>query len=482
MRADGARHRTAVRPGLAAVLLALATAGAAWAAPAQRPAGVAPAREPLSLEQRETVIPPAVAMNLGQTRLFDLDKPVSRLVVADDKVADFRLLSPTQFYLLGKSVGRTNLLIWQRGEGLRNVVVDVGVDVGSLIDTIRQALPEETGIKVRSSAASIVLDGDVADAVAADTVMRLARSHAVNLERLLRSAAGPGAQMANRDVVEVINLLRLRDAQQVMLEVRIAEVSRSLADRLGVGIGARGGSGSNFRWSLGSDFVGAGSGGIGMALGSGLTQFTVDLAAEEKRGLIKILAEPTLVAMSGMDASFNVGGRIFIPVLQQAGVGAAGAGITLEEREFGVGLKFRPTVLDKGRISLMVAPEVSEISRESISIGNLNNPTFLPAFTVSRVSTTVQLAVGQNLVIGGLLRNTSFATVKRFPLLGSLPVLGALFRSTEFANEKTELIVLVKPTLVAGTNSTPALPTDASSQPAAQTRPAGGTPETGKEP
>jgi pilus assembly protein CpaC len=427
-------------------------------------------------------VPSAVALSLGQTRLFDLDKGISRLVIADDTVADFRLLTPNQFYLLGKSVGRTNLMVWQRGEVLRNVVIDVGIDVSALAASIKAALPHETAIEVRSSAASIVLDGLVDDAVAADTAMRLARAHALNLERQLRATAGPGAQMANRDVVEIVNLLRMRDPQQVMLEVRIAEVSRSLADKLGVGVNATGGNNRDFRWSLGSDFVGVGSGGVGLALGSELRQFTIDLAAEEKRGLIKILAEPTLVAMSGMDASFNVGGRIFIPVLQQAGPGGAGAGITLEEREFGVGLKFRPTVLDKGRISLMVVPEVSEISRESIAVGNASNPTFLPALTVSRVSTTVQLAVGQNLVIGGLLRNTSFTTVKRFPLLGSLPILGALFRSTEYANEKTELIVLVKPTLVAGTAAAPRLPTDAIQDPTTSARLLEGKLEKAKQP
>lgn len=443
-----------------AVAIAVLTGSAAIAAPAK------PAARP-AVDQPDSVLPTTVTLSLGQTRVFDLGSNISRLVIADDGVADFRLLSANQFFLLGKAIGRTNLLVWQPGRELRNVVIDVGIDVSPLAGAIQQALPNETGVTVRSSAASIVIDGAVNDSVASDTAMRLARTFAVNLERQLRGKAGAAAQANNRDVVEVVNLLRLRDPQQVMLEVRIAEVSRSLADKLGVGVGATGGNAGNFRWSLGSNFVGAGAGGAGLVFGSGAKQLAVDLAAEEKRGLIKILAEPTLVAMSGMDASFNVGGRIFIPVLQQAAVGGGGgAGITLEEREFGVGLKFRPIVLDQGRISLMVAPEVSEISRESISIGNLNNPTFLPAFTVSRVATTVQLQVGQYLVIGGLLRNTNFATVKRFPLLGSLPVLGALFRSNEYANEKTELLVLVKPTLVAGTGAPPRLPTEDAKDPA----------------
>jgi pilus assembly protein CpaC len=428
-------------------------------------------------EQRDVVIPSAVGISLGQTRLFDLPEGISRIVIADKAIADFRLLSPRQFYLLGKTVGRTNLLVWQNGKALRNVVVDVGIDVGPLERAVREALPAETGIQVRTSAASIVLDGVVKDAVSADVALRITRTHTNNLERHLRNSAGPNSRGNDRDVVDIVNLLRLSDPQQVMLEVRIAEVARSLADKIGVGV-VGGGAGGNFRWSIGSNFAGTGPGGAGLVFGSGATQIAVDLAAEEKRGLVKILAEPALVAMSGTDASFNVGGKIFIPVLQPAG-GTGGGGITLEEREFGVGLKFKPTVLENGRINLLVAPEVSEISRESISIGNLNNPTFLPAFTVSRVSTTVQLAAGQYLVIGGLLRNTSFATVKRFPLLGSIPILGALFRSNEYANEQTELLVLVRPTLVSGTDTAPRLPTDDAKQPTAKDRFLNGTLEKG---
>ncbi len=437
----------------------LATAHVADAQPALKAAS----------EQRDVVIPSAVGISLGQTRLFDLPDGISRIVIADKEVADFRLLSPRQFYLLGKAVGRTNLLVWQNGKALRNVVVDVGIDVGPLERAVREALPAETSIQVRTSAASIVLDGVVRDALSADVALRIARTHTTNLERQLRNSAGPNARGNDRDVVDVVNLMRLSDPQQVMLEVRIAEVARSLADKIGIGVVGGGDPGGNFRWSIGSNFGGTGQGGAGLVFGSGGTQIAIDLAAEEKRGLVKILAQPALVAMSGTDASFNVGGKIFIPVLQPAG-GAGGAGITLEEREFGVGLKFKPTVLENGRINLLVAPEVSEISRESISIGNLSNPTFLPAFTVSRVSTTVQLAAGQYLVIGGLLRNTSFATVKRFPLLGSIPILGALFRSNEYANEQTELLVLVRPTLVSGTDTAPRLPTDDAKQPTANER------------
>ena len=150
-------------------------------------------------------------------------------------------------------------------------------------------------------------------------------------------------------------------------------------------------------------------------------------------------------------------------------VSADGSTITLQEREFGVGLKFVPTVLDGGRISLKVAPEVSEISRESVTVGGQGNASsVLPAFTTRRVSTTVQLQDGQSLVIGGLIRNSSSGSSNAFPILGELPILGALFRSSQFASDLTELVVVVRASLVQATEAAPALPTDKVSTPTRQ--------------
>ena len=177
----------------------------------------------------------------------------------------------------------------------------------------------------------------------------------------------------------------------------------------------------------------------------------VKIQAERKDGWVKILAEPTIVAMSGQEGSFLVGGKIFIPVNQALG------STTYEERTYGVGLRFVPTVLDSGRINLKVAPEVSEPVKESVTAGTSAS---LPAFKSSYVSTTVQMAEGENLVIGGLLRDNINEIVRAVPLLGELPVLGALFRSTQFITERTELLVVVRPTLVKARREAPALPTD----------------------
>lgn len=255
----------------------------------------------------------------------------------------------------------------------------------------------------------------------------------------------------------VINLLQVRDMQQVLLDVRIAEVSKSLLEKLGLGVTAA--SGGDTRWRILSNFLGGGGGVLDVLFRNGNA---LTLEAEKQNGLVKVLAEPTLVAMSGQEGSFLVGGKVFIPIAQSSSAG--GSNITLQEREFGVGLKFVPSVVDGARVNLKVATEVSEISRESVS-ARAAGSTLLPAFTTRRVATSVQLQDGQSLVIGGLIRNNSGANISAFPVLGELPVIGALFRSTQFSNDQTELVVvvratLVKPQVATDTPGEPALPTD----------------------
>jgi pilus assembly protein CpaC len=257
--------------------------------------------------------------------------------------------------------------------------------------------------------------------------------------------------------MRVINLLGVNAAQQVMLEVKIAEVSKTLLDKLGASVA---GSANSGIWasSILSSFLNGTAGGIlsiTRANGSGVT-----IDAEKKDGLIKILAEPTVMAISGQEGSFLAGGKILIPVSQDSINGSNR--ITLEEKEFGVGLKFTPTVLSGGRINLRVAPEVSELSREGVGIstaGN-NNRAILPLITTRRASTTVQLADGQSFVIGGLIKNNTTANIKAFPILGEIPVIGALFRSTDFQQDRTELLFVVTPRLVKPQAAIQRLPTD----------------------
>jgi pilus assembly protein CpaC len=183
------------------------------------------------------------------------------------------------------------------------------------------------------------------------------------------------------------------------------------------------------------------------------------LDGQKDDGLIRILAEPNIMAISGQHASFLSGGKIFIPVAQTNLGGFAT--ITLEEKEFGIGVKFMPTVLDGTRINLKIVSEVSDLSQTGSPFTSVNGVTsILPSLTVRRADTTVQLNDGQSFVIAGLIKNNITETIKRFPGMGEVPVLGALFRSSEFQKDQTELLFVITPRLVKPLAEAPRLPTD----------------------
>lgn len=184
------------------------------------------------------------------------------------------------------------------------------------------------------------------------------------------------------------------------------------------------------------------------------------LNMQKTDGLVKVLAEPTVMAISGQTGSFLAGGKIFIPVTQDSGVGGART-VTLEEKEFGVSVKFTPTVLGNGRINLRVRPEVSELNSTGIQISAGGVNAVLPSFTSRKAETTVQLMDGQSFAIGGLIKNNTTTNVKAFPFLGELPVVGALFRSTEFQTDRSELVFVITPRLVKALPPGYRLPTDA---------------------
>jgi len=426
----------------------------------------------------------SVDVFVSQTRTIVFPVDIVRVAVADDHIADFRAISEREIYVLGKAVGRTNLIVWTREGHYRSIVLDVGVALEPLRKSIERVLPEETGIGVENTGASIVLTGEASSTIAARTAATLANAAALQINQQLDASRGLSSQRETESssvtgatpqvfvvggtglprepdkVVQVIDLLGVSSPQQVMLEVRIAEVSRSLADSLGIGLLASGGSGT-LSWGIGSGFFGLGAGGATLGYSSGNTDLSIDLDAEQRNGQLKILAEPNIVALSGSEASFNVGGKLLIPVAQAGNSGTLGA-VTLEERNYGVGLAFTPMVLRDGLINLEVSSEVSEVSKEPITFlaGSA-----IPNFTTSQVSTSVQVPNGQSLIIGGLIKNTSGATIKRFPLLGDLPILGALFRSQAFQSDQTELVIVIRPVLVGTTIDTPALPTDDVSDP-----------------
>jgi pilus assembly protein CpaC len=260
------------------------------------------------------------------------------------------------------------------------------------------------------------------------------------------------------DGKKVVNLLRVTAPQQVMLEVKIAEVSKNLLDKLGssVNVSRSASSGLN-TYSLISDFL-SGGGGLVQALRIGRGVLNID--GQKNDGLVRVLAEPNIMAISGQSASFLSGGKIFIPVAMNPSTNNGVATITLEEKEFGVGLKFTPTVLD-GRVNLKVISEVSELSQTGTPFTTFGGITaVLPSMTTRRVDTTVQLGDGQSFVVAGLIKNNVTEAINKFPGLGEAPVVGALFRSTEFQNDQTELMFVVTPRLVKPITSNITLPTD----------------------
>jgi pilus assembly protein CpaC len=355
------------------------------------------------------------------------------------------LLSATprnMFFAFGKKVGSTNLMFQNREGRCAVVEVSVGIDTAAVRSSLQELMPSEKNVKVSAAADSLVISGTVADAGAVDRIMTIAGAF------VRKNGNAAGAAPNER----IVNMMSVGAPQQVMLEVKVAEISRSLMDKLGVGLSATATRGG---WTLGllSGFASGGNGGIRVEKGNDLLQ----LDAEKRNGLIKVLAEPTVMAISGQDGSFLAGGRIFIPVAQDAN-----GKVTLEEKEFGVGLRFTPTVLEGGRINLKVAPEVSELSREGVGISSTGTggSAVLPLITTRRAATTVQLYDGQSFAIGGLIKNNVTENIKALPVLGELPVLGPLFRSSDFQNDKTELVFIVTPRLVKPLPSTYPLPTD----------------------
>lgn len=370
----------------------------------------------------------------GKSMLLPLSEPAVRISVGNPDVADVTLINAKEIYVLGKKIGITNLIIWSANGKTTLRDVSVGLDTGVLQSRLAQWVPTTEPLMIDVMADTLVLRGRVPDAVKAHRIVSLAEAYT-------------GGK-------KIINMLRVEGRQQVMLEVKVAEVSRTLLDELGVDINLTRTSGST-SVSLLSQFLTNGAAALTAARANGMT--TITLTAEMKKGLVKILAEPTITAISGQEGSFLAGGKIFIPV-PQGGVSNA---ITLQEKEYGVGLTFTPTVLEDGLINLKVIPEVSELSQLGTTVKALNGQvSVLPSITTRRASTTVQLKDGESFAIGGLIKSNVTEAIRAFPILGELPILGALFRSTAFQNEKSELLFVVTPRLAKTSETALALPTD----------------------
>jgi pilus assembly protein CpaC len=360
---------------------------------------------------------------------------------------DVLLLGPNEIYLLGKTLGSTNMVMIDRDSVCTAFDVVVSMDIAALQGVLASVLPQERNVRVSAAFDSVVLSGAVSDSEALARVLEVAGAYV------------RGSDSASGRNPRIVNMLEVNAPQQVMLEVKVAEVSKALIDKLGVQV--RGNSTTRGDWNYGflSEFLSGGNAAaaaIKLANGS-----SIAIDAQKDDGMVKILAEPTIMAISGQTGSFLAGGKIFIPVSQDSS-GTGGRTITLEEKEFGVSVRFTPTVLGNGRINLKVRPEVSELNRDGIGIvaSGVTGTAILPSFTSRKAETTVQLMDGQSFAIGGLIKNNATTNIKAMPLLGELPVIGALFRSTDFQTDRSELVFVITPRLVKPLPADYRLPTD----------------------
>jgi pilus assembly protein CpaC len=452
-----------------------------------------------------------LTVTVGKSVVIDSRTPVKRVSLAAPDVADALVLSPRQIYITGKNSGITTLTLWSDPDKISRIFdVEVQPDIARLKAKLHELLPGEKDVRVTTSNGGIILSGSISST-----------GNLSQVQAITQAFAPPDKDGKPR----ITNLLEVGGVQQVMLEVRVSEMSRSLGRQLGINFANLSASGRQFGVSRLDSLTGLSStepsissaataatvgsparfspdaiplsfdpvtgAATSYATGPSITSYAVPATAAaaasyalpltastsinailrflaggatwttfidalKESGLIKVLAEPSLITLSGRQASFLAGGEYPIPVPQAS---AGGTTITIEYKPFGVALNFTPSVLSSGKISMLVAPEVSDLdfSRAIALQGYI-----IPSLTTRRVSTTVELADGQSFAIAGLLRDDVREIVRKFPVLGDIPVLGALFRSTNFQRNETELIIIVTPHLVKPVDMTKqTLPTDA---------------------
>jgi pilus assembly protein CpaC len=377
-----------------------------------------------------------VVVSQGKSQVLQLPEAYSDVMIADPKIADVLPLTTHSVYIVGKTPGATALTIYGPGRKLLAAVnVEVSADLDSFKARLHDILPNEKNIAVRPANQSVILSGTVSSPAALKQVTTLAETYA------------PG---------HVVDMLSVEGAQQVMLSVRFVEMERVTAKQLGVNIGSDpintaapvtgvphfafntsdtlanqfgatfGRLAANYRWGPNSDI-------------------SVVVDALEDRGLVKTLAEPDLTTMSGETASFLAGGEFPIPVATSSGTTGGLAQVTVEFKQFGIGLAFTPTLLEDGLINMVVSPEVSAID-PTVSVNT--NGVQVPGLKVRRAHATVELRDGESFTIAGLLSNSYQSNVNQFPWAGDIPVLGILFRSNAFKTDQTELVIVVTPHLV----------------------------------
>lgn len=388
---------------------------------------------------------------LNKSRLIRFGDRIKKISQSNPKIASFKVFPPREFLLKGKSLGTTNIYVWGGNNRIAQVInVEVTHDLETLKKKLYELLPGER-IEVRSAQRNIVLSGSVSGLDKMQAAVDIARS--------FLSASMKGAK-GNKS--SVINLMGISGGHQVMLEIKVAEIDREIARGLDVNFlalrpgkisfGALNGGGVVRPSLLGSilnpNAHSIDAAGLFFSAVSGSYIFNITIDAAKNENLAKILAEPTLTTLSGQEATFLSGGEFPIPVLQ--GGNDNNGGITVEFKEFGVGVRFLPVVLDSGRINLNMNVSVSELSDVAAFGAEISGTTTsfsVPSLIKREASSTLELADGQTMSIAGLISDTVRSHVNKFPGLGDVPFLGTLFRNESFLKKSTELVIFVTPRL-----------------------------------
>jgi pilus assembly protein CpaC len=379
----------------------------------------APALAQSSVEARTGAV---LNLAVGKSQTLRVPRPFARIAIGDSEIADVQPVTTTAAYLLGRKIGTTNLTLYDRaGQVIAVVDVVVGPDAMGLKQKLADVLPtEQIGVQVAND--MVILSGTLSSAVAVERAMTIAEAYAPK---------------------KVINSLGVGTAQQILLEVRFAEMQRGTAKALGLNTVSYGNNVFGSTAANGGTITTPGTG-LGSVAQFGATlsfpNLGIRLSALEQQGLIRTLAQPNIIALSGETANFLAGGEFPVPT----GVQLNGQ-VAIEFKQFGVGLSFTPTLLEDGLINLLVAPEVSSLDPAAgIDIGGLR----IPGLKVRRARTTLELRDGQTFALAGLIQNDFRDTINKVPLLGSIPIIGALFRSSSFERQETELVILVTPRIV----------------------------------
>jgi pilus assembly protein CpaC len=362
-----------------------------------------------------------LSVPLNRAVVVESDLLFSEISVANPSIADIATLTERSIYVLGRTPGRTTMtLLGPDGTLIANVEIQVVPDVAELRERLREILRNEP-IEVRTANDGIVLSGTVSSGRVVERAMELAERYT------------PG---------RVSNLLLVGGSQQVMLQVRFAEMSRTIRQELGLnmnGLNRNGGdvvslnTGGNVTLPVTANPPGAA---LGIGLSGGGLQFNILLEALETEGLVRTLAEPNLTALSGQTADFLAGGQFPVPVRDANGE------VSVQFQPFGIELEFTPTVVDDDIINLVMATNVSSVDTTIPGTGAV------PGLRTREASTTVELRDGESFAIAGLLQDDFRDQIGQVPWLGDIPILGALFRSTSYQREQSELVVIVTAHLV----------------------------------